>query len=66
MQTSTNKPFYCNSIGEDYMAKKIEYVDIPDNKVEEFKALLSKTNGNSECVKAHAKCTGIKSMDAFV
>ena len=43
MQTSTNKPFYCNSIGEDYMAKKIEYVDIPDNKVEEFKALLSKT-----------------------
>ena len=30
------------------MAKIIEYVDIPDNKVEEFKALLSKTNGNSE------------------
>ena len=23
------------------MTKKIEYVDIPDNKVEEFKALLS-------------------------
>ena len=52
MQTSTNKSFYCNSIGEDYMAKKIEYVDIPDNKVEEFKALLSKTYGNSERVKA--------------
>ena len=65
MQTSTNKPFYCNSIGEDYMAKKIEYVDIPDNKVEEFKALLSKTHGNSKKVKAHAKRTGIKSMDAF-
>ena len=28
--------------------KIIEYVDIPDNKVEEFKALLSKTHGNSE------------------
>ena len=34
------------------MAKKIEYVDIPDNKVEEFKALLSKTYSNSERVKA--------------
>ena len=48
------------------MAKKIEYVDIPENKVEEFKALLSKTHGNSKRVKAHAKRTGIKSMDAFV
>ena len=34
------------------MAKKKEYVDITDNKVEEFKALLSKTYGNSERVKA--------------
>ena len=48
------------------MAKKIKYVDIPDNKVEEFKALLSKTHGNSERVKAHPKRTGIKSIDAFV
>mgnify|MGYP001262396138 CR=1 FL=1 len=30
------------------MAKIIEYVDIPDDKVTEFKALLSKTHGNSE------------------
>ena len=48
------------------MAKIIEYVDVSDNKVEEFKALLSKTYGNSEWVKAHAKRTGIKSMDAFL
>ena len=34
------------------MAKIIAYVDITDNKVEEFKALLSKTYGNSERVKA--------------
>ena len=48
------------------MAKKIEYADIPDNKVEEFEALLSKTHGNSKRVKAHAKRTGIKFMEAFV
>ena len=30
------------------MAKIIAYVDITDNNVEEFKALLSKTHGNSE------------------
>ena len=48
IQISTNKSFYSNLIGEDHMAKIIEYVDIPDNKVEEFKALLSKTYGNSE------------------
>ncbi len=30
------------------MAKIIEYVDIPDDKVTEFNALLSKTHGNSE------------------
>ena len=30
------------------MAKIIEYVDIPDDKVEECKTLLSKTHGNSE------------------
>ena len=36
------------------MAKIIAYVDITDNKVEEFKALLSKTHGNVEWVKAHA------------
>jgi 4-hydroxy-3-methylbut-2-enyl diphosphate reductase IspH len=46
--------------------QKIEYLDIPDNKVDEFKALLSKTHGNSKRVKAHAKRTEIKSMDAFV
>ncbi|MEC7221324.1 MAG: hypothetical protein VXW29_13060, partial [SAR324 cluster bacterium] len=32
--------------------QKIEHVDIPDNKVEEFKALLSKR------VKAHANVQG--------
>ena len=48
------------------MVKIIEYVDIPDTKVEEFKALLSKTHGNSEWVEAQAKRTGIKSMDAFL
>ena len=48
------------------MAKIIAYVDITDNKVEEFKALLSKTHGNSEWVEAQAKRTGIKSMDAFL
>ena len=54
------------STGEDQMAKIIEYVDIPDDKVEEFKTLLSKTHGNSEWMKAHAERTGIKSMDVFL
>ena len=48
------------------MAKIIEYVDIPDDKVEEFKTLLSETHGNSEWMKAHAERTGIKSMDVFL
>ena len=48
------------------MAKIIEYVDIPDDKVEEFKTLFAKTNGNSEWMKAHAERTGIKSMDVFL
>ena len=47
------------------MAKIIEYVDIPDDKVEEFKTLFAKTHGNSEWMKAHAERTGIKSMDVF-
>ena len=47
------------------MAKIIEYLDIPDDKVEEFKTLLVKTHGNSEWMKAHAERTGIKSMDVF-
>ena len=29
------------------MAKIIEYVDIPDDKVKELKTLLSKTHGNT-------------------
>ena len=47
------------------MTKIIEYVDIPAEKVEEFKALISKTHGNAEWMKAHAERTGIKSIDAF-
>ena len=47
------------------MTKIIEYVDIPAEKVEEFKALISKTHGNVEWMKAHAERTGIKSIDAF-
>ena len=47
------------------MAKIIEYVDIPDDKVEEFKTLFAKTHGNSEWMNAHAERTGIRSMDAF-
>ena len=47
------------------MAKIIEYVDIPDDKVTEFKNLLSKTHGNSEWMHAHSERTGIQSMDAF-
>ena len=47
------------------MAKIIEYIDIPEGKVEEFKALISKTHGNPEWMKAHAERTGIKSLDAF-
>mgnify|MGYP005665211925 CR=1 FL=1 len=35
------------------MAKIIEYVDIPDDKVEEFKTLLSKTHGNSAVSYTH-------------
>ena len=48
------------------MAKIIEYVDIPDDKVEEFKTLFAKTHGNSEWMNAHAERTGIKSMDVFL
>ena len=48
------------------MAKIIEYVDIPDDKVEEFKTLFAKTHGNSERMKAHAESTGIKSMYVFL
>jgi|TARA_B100001939_G_C16755534_1_gene536025 hypothetical protein len=47
------------------MTKIIEYVDIPDEKVEAFKALIAKTHGNAEWMKAHAERTGIKTLDAF-
>ena len=47
------------------MTKIIEYIDIPDGKVEAFKALVAKTHGNAEWMKAHAERTGIKTLDAF-
>ena len=47
------------------MTKIIEYIDIPDGKVEAFKALIAKTHGNAEWMKAHAARTGIKTLDAF-
>ena len=47
------------------MSKIIEYVDIPSDKLEAFKALIAKTHGNTEWMKAHAERTGIKTLDAF-
>ena len=47
------------------MSKIIEYIDIPAEKVDQFKELIIKTHGNPEWMEAHAKRTGIKSIDAF-
>ena len=47
------------------MSKIIEYIDIPTDKVNQFKELIIKTHGNPEWMEAHAKRTGIKSIDAF-
>ena len=48
------------------MTKIIEYVDIPDGKVEAFKALIAKTHGNAEWMKAHAERTGVKRWTHFL
>ena len=37
----------------------------PWKKVDQFKELIIKTHGNPEWMEAHAKRTGIKSIDAF-
>ena len=47
------------------MAKILEYVPIPEDKVDEFKSLIKRTHGNKDWMVAHAKRTGIKSIDAF-
>ena len=47
------------------MSKIIEHIAIPADKVNQFKELITKTHGNPEWMEAHAKRTGIKSMDAF-
>tara|TARA_S200000501_G_scaffold334963_1_gene339317 strand:- start:276 stop:659 length:384 start_codon:yes stop_codon:yes gene_type:complete len=47
------------------MGKFLEYVEIPDGSVDKFKALIAKTHGNPEWMEAHAKRTGITSIDAF-
>ena len=47
------------------MSKIIEYVDIPADKVQQFKSLILKTHGNTKWMEAHAKRTGITSIDAF-
>ena len=41
------------------MSKIIEYIDIPADKVDQFKELIIKTHGNPEWMEAHAKRTGI-------
>ena len=47
------------------MPKILEYMPIPDDKVEQFKSLIKKTHGDPKWMKEHAKRTGIKSIDAF-
>ena len=47
------------------MAKILEYVPIPEDKVDEFKSLIKRTHGNKDWMATHAKRTGIKSIDAF-
>ena len=45
--------------------KILEYMPIPDDKIEQFKSLIKKTHGDPKWMKEHAKRTGIKSIDAF-
>ena len=47
------------------MSKILEYMPIPDDKIEQFKSLIKKTHGDPKWMKEHAKRTGIKSIDAF-
>ncbi len=47
------------------MSKILEYMPIPDDKIEQFKSLIEKTHGDPKWMKEHAKRTGIKSIDAF-
>ena len=47
------------------MSKILEYMPIPDDKIEQFKSLIKKTHGDPKWMEEHAKITGIKSIDAF-
>ena len=47
------------------MPKIIEYIPIPDDKIEQFKSLIKKTHGDPKWMEEHAKRTGINSIDAF-
>ena len=47
------------------MPKILEYMPIPDDKIEQFKSLIKKTHGDPKWMEEHAKRTGINSIDAF-
>ena len=47
------------------MPKILEYMPIPDDKIEQFKLLIKKTHGDPKWIEEHAKRTGINSIDTF-